>query len=138
MDFENDSVVRYCKPSQCENGKPLAGAFLLRKKDPVFRRPEDETELSVDHYEFFESNNYQNIIKALENRNFKVNPNGYLAKIQYAVLKEDIMKSMDLDIDIQLTSTSHSLIRNLYNNDFEAADIFLRNISEAVKIADYQ
>ena len=48
------------------------------------------------------------------------------------------MKSMDLDIDIQLTSTSHSLIRNLYNNDFEAADIFLRNISEAVKIADYQ
>ena len=138
MDFEHDSVVRYCKPSQCENGKPLAGAFILRKKDPVHGRPEDEMELSVDHYEYFESDNYKNIINALKKRNFKVNSNGCLAKIRYADVKDDIKHSINVNIDIESTVKSHMVIKNLYNNDEVASYIFLRNITESVKVSDFQ
>lgn len=138
MDFEHDSVVRYCKPSQCEDGKPLAGAFILRKKDPILGRPEDETELSVDHYEYFESDNYKNIINALKKRNFKVNSNGCLAKIHYADVKEDIKNSINVNIDIEPTEKSHMVIKNLYNNDEAASYIFLRNITESVKISEFQ
>ena len=136
MDLEKDSVVRYCKPSQCDNGKPLAAAFLLRKKDPVYNRPEDEKELSVDHFEFFKSDNYKNIINALKNRNLIVKPNGCLAKVPYSTLKSDIKKSINIDISIELTDYSHSLIKNLYKSDEEASYIFLRNITEYMKVSE--
>jgi hypothetical protein len=134
MNKETDSIVRYCKPTHIDDGKILAAAFLLRKKDMQLNRPNDEKELSVDHYEFFLENNYHQIINALERRGIKPKANGYLVKIKYANIFKDIQENLFLNIDIETSSTSHCLIHNLYQNDEDASFFFLKNITDKVKI----
>jgi hypothetical protein len=135
MNKKNDSIIRYCKPSQIQDGKVLVGAFHLRKKDPVYNRPEDEKELSVHQFEFFYDNNYQNLKKYLTTIKFSIKPEGCFAKIKYSEVEEMIKNSFDIEIDInQDTDSPHCLISNLYTHDEEVAYSFVESINEVIKI----
>ncbi|WP_156831490.1 hypothetical protein [Treponema medium] len=54
MNKETDSIIRYCKPTQMQDNQVCASAFFLRKKNIDLKRPEDEKELSVHQFEFFQ------------------------------------------------------------------------------------
>ncbi len=137
MNKESDSIVRYCKPTQIQDGKVLAGAFYLRKKDPMLNRPEDEKDLSVHQFEFFFSDSFKNLKSWMPKSGLKLKPEGCFAKIKYSDVANDIKNFMSLNIDIiQDVNSPHCSILNLYQRDEEAAYFFLKNIKEVVRIKD--
>jgi hypothetical protein len=69
----SDHFIRYCKPSQCtSDGKVLNLAFRLRP---------GEISLSGDHFEYYKENHYENILLALQKRQFTPSRNGKLVKL---------------------------------------------------------
>lgn len=137
MNKQTDSIIRYCKPTQVQDGNVLAGAFYLRKKDPKLNRPQDEEELSVHQFEFFPKNNFSELKSFLLKTKFNLKPEGCFAKIKYSDVEKDIKESLFLDIDIkQDLNSPHCLISNLYHHDEEAAYSFIKNVKEIVKIKD--
>lgn len=136
MNKETDFIVRYCRPTQCLNGVPCATAFHLRKKNTILNRPEDEKELSVNHFEFYSNDNYNNILRDMAKHGLQTKPDGCLAKIKYKALESDIFSQMKIMIDIIPDVDSHCLITNLYQNDIAAANCFIKNLEEVVCVKD--
>lgn len=137
MNKSTDSIIRYCKPTQVQNKTVLAGAFSLRKKDPVLGRPEDEETLSVHQYEFFPVDSLKKLKKYLTEHHFHLSPNGCFAIIKYSEIEKDIKDNLFIDIDItQDTNSPHCLISNLYQHDEDAAYYFLKSIKSVEIIKD--
>lgn len=135
MNKKTDSIIRYCKPTQIQDDQVCASAFLLRKKNSDFNRPEDEKELSVHQFEFFPTDSLKKLKEYLENNNFKLKPEGCFAKLKYSKLEKDIKDFLFLDIDItQDVDSPHCLISNLYQHDEETSYYFIKNIENFTKI----
>lgn len=137
MNKSTDSIIRYCKPTQIQDGQIASSAFFLRKKDNTLNRPEDEKELSVHQFEFFPYDSFENLKKYLECIKFQLKQEGCFAKIKYSNVEFDIKNSLFIEIDIQQDLKSpHCLISNLYQHDEEAAFYFVNNIESTKKIKD--
>lgn len=135
MNKETDTIVRYCRPTQVRDGTILAAAFLLRKKAPNVGRQKDETELSVDRYEHYTTNQYFEIARALEKRGVTLKDNGYLARMPFRDVAKDIEEQIFVQIDIVNDHDSHCLIQNMYEHDEEMAFFFLSHITESIIIS---
>lgn len=135
MNKENDSIVRYCKPTQIQDDKILMGAFLLRKKNPELKRPEDEKELSVYHYEHYKTNSLKRI-KGFAEKRMDLKSEGCFAVIKYSDVEKDIKENLSVDIDIKQDHKPHYLISNLYQHDEDAAFYFADNVKSFTKIKD--
>lgn len=136
MNKENDSIVRYCKPTQIQDGKILMTAFYLRKKDPELKRPEDEKELSVFQYEYYQKDSLKKI-KNFAEKKMCLKPEGCFAVIKYSEVEKDIKESLFIDIDIKQNPKSpHCLVSNLYQHDEETAIYFVNNVKSFTKIKD--
>lgn len=135
MNKENDSIVRYCKPTQIQGDKILVGAFLLRKKDPELKRPKDEKELSVYHYDYYKESPLKNI-KDFAEEKMALKPEGCFAVIKYSDIEKDIKENLSVDIDIKPACKPHYLISNLYQCDEDAAIYFAKNVKSFTKIKD--
>jgi MoaA/NifB/PqqE/SkfB family radical SAM enzyme len=119
------------------DGVILSSAFELRKKNKQLGRPKDEKELSVDWYEYYDRDNYKNIVSALINRNLAVKPAGMLAKLNVGNVRKEILRQLKLKISIDnLGPASHSSIRGLSGYDPAAALIFVNLIDEKIVISD--
>jgi hypothetical protein len=72
--LDKHHYVRFCKPSQIDEGKVLSVAFMLREQDT--------DGLSGDHFEHYTNNNYQQILESLTKR-FRAKPskNACFAKL---------------------------------------------------------
>ena len=135
---ENDSIVRYCKPTQIQDGKILVSAFLLRKKDHVLGRPEDEKELSVYQFEYYKKDPLKKI-KIYAEKKMTLKPKGCFAVIKYSDVEKDIKEFLSIDIDIKQKARSpHCLIANLYQHDEDAAFYFVNNVKSFTKIEDLE
>ncbi len=139
MNKDTDYIVRYCRPTQCQDGIPCVTAFQLRKKNAKVDRPEDERELSVNHFEFYDNDNYKHILHDVMSHGLQTNKNGCFAKIKYKSLETAILSEMKILIDIiPEADNSHCLISNLYQNDITASYCFVDNIEEVVFIRDIE
>ena len=135
MNKENDSIVRYCKPTQIQDGEISAAAFILRKKDPELKRPEDEKELSVYQYEYYQNDSLKKI-KNFAEKKMSLKPEGCFAVIKYSKVEKAIKESLFIDIDIKQFRSPHCLISNLYQHDEDAAIFFVKNVEYVAKIKD--
>ncbi|OHD61416.1 MAG: hypothetical protein A2014_07850 [Spirochaetes bacterium GWF1_49_6] len=121
--------IRYCKPSQSQDGKILSAAFRLRLKNPNRGRTEDEKTLSVDWFEFFTKNHYSNINSALIERKMETNPNGYLAKLNVGKSINDIIKNSHCSsgqLYVEIIKNSYSHFFGLYGFD-EDTNLLIEN-----------
>ena len=134
---ETGKIIRYCRPSQVDEYGVIATAFYLRKKNIELNRPEDEKTLSVDDYDFFSTDKFENIKKSLKARMPTEKENGYFALVDYNGCEKEIKKLTDIQIDIeQDINSSHCNITNLYNHDEIAAIGFLHNIIKIKQLKD--
>ena len=137
MNKKNDSIIRYCRPTQIQDNLVLVGAFHLRKKDLTLNRPDDEKELSVHQLEFFPTESLKNLKKYLTEKGFKLKSEGCFATIKYSDIESDIKTFLFIDIDIkQDLNSPHCLISNLYQHDEDAAYYFIKNIKSMMRIKD--
>jgi len=119
MNKEKDSIIRYCKPSQIdEDGCVMNLAFLLRKKDVTLPkpRPNDETDLSVYHYEYFKNEPFKGLKALFDGIHFDYKKNGCFAVLKYSAAKKDIKNTLSLDIDIKDDGIPHYLQEYLLRN----------------------
>jgi hypothetical protein len=138
---DSHNYVRYCRPNQiADDGKILSAAFTLRKKKLQLNRPEDETGLSVDWFEYFKRDHYKGIKSALAER-LTIKPSGKLAKLNCGKTKAAILDQFRFDIYIETQAASHALLFGLYEHqkdDLEISllDLFLNLIDEVKSIAE--
>mgnify|MGYP006916232870 CR=1 FL=1 len=137
MNKQTDSIIRYCKPTQVQDGIVAVSAFYLRKKDEKLQRPEDEKELSVHQYEFFKDDSLKELKEYLIKTGFKFKPEGCFAVMKYSDIEADIKNSLFINIDItQDFGSPRCLIHNLYKQDLKTAYYFVKNIKSVTKIKD--
>ena len=137
MNKQTDSIIRYCKPTQIQDGIVAVTAFHLRKKDEKLQRPEDEKELSVHQYEFFKKDSLKSLKNYLIKNGFNLKQEGCFAVMKYSDVETDIKNSLFIDIDItQDLGSPHCLIHNLYRQDLKTAFYFVKNIKSVAKIKD--
>ncbi|WP_026043769.1 hypothetical protein [Treponema primitia] len=138
---DRHNYVRYCRPNQiADNGKILSAAFVLRKKNPKLNRSKDETELSVDWFEYFKRDHYKRIKSALAKR-LTISQAGKLAKLNCGRTKAAILHQFKFEIYIEVVDKSYAHLLGLYENQKEDTeilllDLFLNQIDEVKSIGE--
>ncbi|MDR2052344.1 MAG: hypothetical protein LBP80_02940 [Treponema sp.] len=116
--------VRYCGPSQCQEGKVLSRAFRLRERDIG-------TGLSGDHFEHFGlpgDDGYRQILAALTGRGFHVKPDGCFAKLKCGAVTGAINH---LSFDKPDSRSSHTYLKGLEKDDDLIPELLALLVCEA-------
>jgi hypothetical protein len=100
--------VRYCKPSQIQEGKVLLSAFRLREKDT--------DGLSSEHFEYC-NNDYQQIEESLKGRGFEPSRNGCFAKLNCGEVICSAQKFCEISFTKDDENHSHTLMIGLTIRD---------------------
>jgi hypothetical protein len=94
--------VRYCKPTQIQEGKILSQAFMLRERDT--------SGLSGDHFEHY--NNYNQILESVSKR-LKISKNACFAKLNCGEVTNSIKEACKISFIKDDERQSHTLMTGL-------------------------
>jgi hypothetical protein len=117
--------VRYCKPTQMQDGRVLPSAFSLRDR---------EDGLSGDHFEHFQSNHYQHIVEALQKRGFTPKPSGCFVKLRCGEVIETLQNHCAVSFDKEDDTKSHTLLRGLEGQNEHIRLLLTQVIAETVNV----
>ncbi|MDR2757832.1 MAG: hypothetical protein LBB78_00455 [Spirochaetaceae bacterium] len=115
--------VRYCGPSQCQEGKILSQAFRLRDRDIA-------TGLSGDHFEHFdhiEGGNYRLLMAVLAGRNLRVKPDGCFAKLRCGTVTEALCH---VSFDKPDGCSSHTFLKGIQEGGDLVPELLTLLVSE--------
>jgi hypothetical protein len=122
--------IRYCKPSQCaEDGRILNLAFRLR---------DGETGLSGDHYEYYQTEPYRNIVRALKERRFSPSPNGRLARLNCREALDAVQPYCSEEARFERDSgSSHTNLYGISGVHSAATEALCSCIIEAPRVSEF-
>jgi hypothetical protein len=115
--------VRYCKPTQVQEGEVLSQAFMLREQDI--------DGLSGDHFEHY--NNYQQILKSLTER-FSPSKNGCFVKLNCGEVINNTKKFCKISFIKDDEEKSHTAMTGLILGDDVIPLVLVTLIKEIISI----
>lgn len=130
--LEEGNVVRYCKPSNLEDGKPTNAAFM--------KRPErKEQYLSTYWLEYFKNfelrENVAAAKKYMEKNGFSLKKNGGLATLDIKKTVEYIRDELNEILEFKLKNSPHCGIFHTAN-DLLIAELLVECVESVFKAGD--